>query len=72
MESNTGKCGCFCHKISVISAVFLVLIGIALLLQAMGVLESPQLKLALPIVVILVGLQMLFRQRCRCCDAPQT
>jgi len=69
MQPDGGKCGCFCHKITAISAVVLVLIGIALLLQAMGVLESPQLKLALPIVVILVGLQMLFRRRCRCCDS---
>jgi uncharacterized membrane protein YfcA len=71
MQPNDGKCGCFCHKISVISAVLLVLIGVAILLQAMGVLDSPQLKLALPIVVILVGLQMLFRRRCNCCNVPQ-
>jgi len=68
MQSNGGKCGCLCHK--KLPAVFIVLIGGTLLVQAMGVFDSPQLKLALPIVVILAGVQMFFRRRCRCCDAP--
>jgi hypothetical protein len=51
-------------------AVFIVLIGSVFLLQAMGVVDSRDAGLIWPILVILVGLQMLFRGKCRCCDVP--
>jgi hypothetical protein len=51
-------------------ALFIVLFGVVFLLKAMGILNPPDVNLIWPILVILAGLQMLFRSKCRCCDAP--
>jgi hypothetical protein len=68
MSSDDKKCGCLCHKIP---ALFIIAIGVVSLLSVMGVIASPQLKLALPIILMVAGIVMLVRKRCQhCCHAP--
>jgi hypothetical protein len=47
--------------------LFLVLIGAAFLLQALGVLTAYFVAIVWPILLILIGLQKAMASACRCC-----
>lgn len=60
-----GKCCCLCHKMF---GVFIALAGVAGLLGAFGVLSAKAAAIAGSILLILAGLQTLFRCKCKCCN----
>jgi len=62
---ETKKCCCLCHKMP---AVFIILIGVAVLLRALEVLGHQPFWITIAILVILAGLQQLCCGRCKCCD----
>lgn len=62
---ETKKCGCFCHKMP---GVFVILIGVAILLRTLDVLASKPFWIIISILVILMGLKIMFRGVCKCCD----
>jgi uncharacterized protein YqgC (DUF456 family) len=49
-------------------AVFVVLIGVAVLLRVLEVLRHKPFWIAIAILVILAGLQQLCSGMCKCCD----
>ena len=61
-----GKCCCPCHKMP---GVFVVLVGVAVLLRAWDVLGHRPFWTTVAILVILAGLQAIFRSKCKCCNA---
>jgi fatty acid desaturase len=62
---ETKKKCCFCRKMP---AVFVVLIGVAVLLRALEVLGHKPFWITIAILVILAGLQQLCCGMCKCCD----
>ena len=63
---ETKKCCCPCHKMP---GVFIVLVGVAVLLRALDVLGHKALWVSVAVIVILAGLQTMFRSKCNCCNA---
>ena len=61
-----GKCSCPCHKMP---GVFIVLAGVAVLLRALDVLGHKGFWITVAVVVILAGLQAIFANKCKCCNA---
>jgi hypothetical protein len=49
--------------------VFVVLIGIDILLRALDVISSKTHWIIIAVLVILAGLQCIFRSKCKCCNA---
>ena len=66
MEQNqTGqKCSYPHHKMV---PIFITLIGLVFLLNALGVVSNGATAIVWPVVVILIGLQKLFGGKCKCC-----
>jgi uncharacterized protein YqgC (DUF456 family) len=62
---ETKKCGCFCHKMP---GVFVVLVGVAVLLRALDVLQHTPFWITVAVLVILAGLQNIISGCCKCCD----
>lgn len=58
-----------CHKMV---PVYLVLIGVAFLLQALGVLSASLVAVVWPILLILIGVQKMMGSRCGCCGKCET
>jgi len=50
------------------SGVFIVLIGVVMLLGALGVIGEKTAWIAASVFVILIGLQKACRGMCKCCD----
>jgi uncharacterized protein YqgC (DUF456 family) len=48
--------------------VFIILIGIAILLRTLDVLASKPFWIIISILVIFIGLKVLSRGACKCCD----
>ncbi len=63
MESS-GVCKCHHHKIV---PLMIVLIGLAFLLQALGIMEPMTVALAWPVLLIVAGLAKLSGRKCACC-----
>ena len=61
---ETKKC-CPCR---IMSGVFIVLIGVVMLLGALGVIGEKTAWIAASVFVILIGLQKACRGMCKCCD----
>jgi len=58
------SCSCPHHSMT---AVFILLFGLLFLLEAFGVFDMVFVSYAWPILVILYGLNRLFRRKCNCC-----
>jgi hypothetical protein len=64
-QPQSGEhCSCPHHKMV---PIFIVLIGLAFLLNALGVLSDRLTALAWPTLLMLIGLQKLFGGCCKCC-----
>ena len=48
--------------------VFVVLFGLTFLLRSLDVISPKAAGIAWPIIVILAGLQSIFRSKCKCCN----
>jgi len=64
MCMHEGMCGCSHHKLV---PLFITLIGLSFLLQAMGVLSAMIVAYAWPILLTLIGLQKMMGGMCKCC-----
>jgi len=62
---ETGKCRCFCHKMS---GLFWVAIGVIFLLYAFDMLKGSLVWIIIGALAICSGLQSLFAGMCKCCD----
>ncbi|MDO8489850.1 MAG: DUF5668 domain-containing protein [bacterium] len=67
-EQVSGKmCGsrpCPCHAMI---PLFIVLIGVAFLLNTLNVIDEYTLSIVWPILLILLGLKKMFKGLCGCC-----
>lgn len=57
-------CKCPHHKMV---PLFIALIGLVFLLQALGTISASFAEIAWPILLILIGLQKMFGGMCSCC-----
>lgn len=64
--SPQTKCSCPCHKMF---GIFIALAGIAGLLGAFAILSGKVVAIAVSVLLILAGLQTMFRGACKCCNA---
>ena len=62
----SAKCACVCHKMF---GIFLALAGVAGLLGAFDLLSMRVVGIAGSILLVLAGLQTMFRANCKCCNA---
>ncbi len=62
---NPTMCKCPHHKIIPLA---ILLIGLAFLLQAFGVLSMMTVAIIWPILLIIIGLMKLTRGMCKCCS----
>jgi hypothetical protein len=65
-NKSEGKCGCPCHKMF---GVFIALVGVVGLLAVFGVFSHQAAAIAASVLLILAGLQTMFRGKCKCCNA---
>ncbi len=65
MSEEKDGCVCPCHKTT---GVLVILVGLALLLGALGVLSAHLVSLAWPVLIILIGLKMVLGNICKCCS----
>lgn len=69
-DCGTGmSCKCPHHKMV---PLFIVLIGLTFLLEALGVVSVGFANVAWPILLILIGLQKMMRGMCKCCGTGMT
>lgn len=66
MEQNQmgQKCACPHHKMI---PAGIIIIGLLFLLRGLGVISAEVNDIAWPIVLILIGLQKMFKNMCKCC-----
>ncbi|GEM_PF-536284 len=67
-KSETGNnmtCKCPHHKVT---AVLIILIAVAFLLKAYGVLSAGTVDVVWPILLGLIGLKKLSKGMCKCCS----
>lgn len=62
---NMKSCRCPHHSLS---AIFLVLLALTLVLGNAGVIAEHTASMIWPIFLALIGLQMLVTRRCKCCS----
>jgi len=62
---ETKKCCCPCHKMP---GLFIILIGVAILLGALDVINEKAEWISIAIIVILIGLKKMCGGMCKCCD----
>jgi len=62
---ETKKRCCFCRKMP---GVFIILVGVAVLLRALDVLDHKTFWVSISILVIVGGLLAICRGSCKCCD----
>ncbi len=67
MENNFPKCTCSHHKFF---PILVVILGLELLLHAMGYVSDGNNALAWPAIILVMGLIKLFGQNCKCCGRP--
>jgi uncharacterized membrane protein len=58
-------CNCPHHRAM---PIFIVLIGLLFLLNALGYIGMHAVAVTWPIIVILAGLQKMMQRRCNCCN----
>ena len=64
MMNGGNVCSCGHHKVVPIAVL---LVGVAFLLEALGVLTADAVGIIWPILVIVGGGMMLMRGKCKCC-----
>lgn len=62
---NMKSCRCPHHSLT---AIFLVLLGLTLVLGNAGVIAEHTASIIWPVFLALIGLQMLVGRRCKCCS----
>ncbi|KKQ59506.1 MAG: hypothetical protein US81_C0039G0008 [Parcubacteria group bacterium GW2011_GWE2_38_18] len=67
MEQGKGGQACSCphHKMV---PIFVILFGLTFLLEAFEVISTEAVSIVWPIIVIVVGVQQLVSNYCKCCD----
>ncbi|MFA5946588.1 MAG: DUF5668 domain-containing protein [Patescibacteria group bacterium] len=60
-----GMCGCPHHKLV---PLIIVIVGVAFLLQTLGVLTAATVSMVWPIGLIMIGLMKLSSGMCGCCS----
>ncbi len=65
-QASEKKCSCPCHKVV---GLFIALIGLTFLLGALGVVSARTVSILWPFLVMLAGIQIVFRNKCKCCTA---
>ena len=68
MTCGSGGCACPHHKMV---PLCITLIGLLFLLQAYGTVSASFVSVAWPILLILIGLQKMFKGMCKCCGSKQ-
>ena len=63
-QASGGKCSCACHRMT---GLFIALIGLTFLLGALDVLSARLVGILWPLLVLLTGIQIVFRNKCKCC-----
>ena len=58
-QASQGKCSCPCHK----------MIGLTFLLSGLNVMSAQIAEIIGPVLLILAGLQTMFRNRYKCCSS---
>lgn len=61
-----GKKCCPCKRMP---GLFVILIGLTFLLKQVGVIDAHTAGILWPVIVILAGAQLMFRDLCKCCRA---
>ena len=64
-QASEKKCFCACHKMV---GLFIALIGLTFLLRALGAVSDRTVSIIWPFLVMLAGIQITFRNKCKCCD----
>ncbi len=64
MDTQNGVCRCPHHKVV---PGLITLLGLAFLLEAVGVLSTQTVSIAWPTIIILIGLNKAFAYKCTCC-----
>ena len=65
-KPSEGKCSCMCHSMI---GLFVVAFGLTFLLRTLDVITNHTAAIIWPIIVMLAGLQFMFRRMCKCCRA---
>lgn len=65
-QASGGKCSCACHKML---GLFIALIGLTFLLKSLDVVSPRAAGIIWPFLVLLMGIQIVFRNKCKCCTA---
>ena len=60
-----AKCPCVHHKMV---PILILLVGLTFLLTAMGIESAEVNSYVWPVLIILIGLQKLFQNQCKCCS----
>ena len=63
-QASGGKCSRTCHKMT---GLFIALIGLTFLLKSLDVLSAKHAGILWPFLVLLMGIQIVFRNKCKCC-----
>ncbi len=67
--TNGSICKCQCHKFKkVFTGAFFIALGLIFLLYRLNYLSDAFTGLAWPLLLILLGVVMLMRGCCNCCD----
>jgi hypothetical protein len=64
-QMSNNACNCPHHKMG---PLLIILLGLLWLLSALNVVSMYALSIILPIVVIAIGLMVLFKGECQCCE----
>ena len=60
-----GKgCGCMCHKVV---PILIILLGLDFLLADFGVVSQGFVAMSWPILLTLIGVMKLMKNKCKCC-----
>ena len=59
------SCSCPCHKML---GILIILLGLVFLLESLAVLSPYIVSMAWPVLVMLIGLKLITKGVCKCCD----
>ena len=69
VKMSGSMCSCPCHKGKKVGkGMFLVLLGLIFLLNNLGVMRDSTASFLWPLLVLLLGLGILIKGCCKCCD----
>ena len=64
MQGKTCECKCYGHSMK---GIFVILFGLAFLLQQLNVLPASFVQTFWPVLLIVWGLKMMMGKMCKCC-----